>query len=215
MLSTPPFCGVLPLLCQVGAHLADELARAIGAGCQRVGNLLRGVVAHAQLFFVDERVVDAIDHQLAQRGVFRTALHQVVGDPVAEAECFEEVLIDDVRAGRDHGIHHVVANQIDEDLFQAGADQRSGEAQDDAAILVAQHAFVDRGGAGEITRAVGHVLHGIDQRHHIVLLDIDVLDGLLEQFFLGSHSVQDINLRPAARSRAFMNFPRYRFDGQD
>jgi len=27
-----------------------------------------------------------------------------------------------------------------------------------------------------------------------VLLDIDVLNGLLEQFFLGSHSNQDINL---------------------
>jgi hypothetical protein len=29
-----------------------------------------------------------------------------------------------------------------------------------------------------------------------VLLDVDVLNGLLEQFFLGSHSIQDINLRP-------------------
>jgi hypothetical protein len=31
-----------------------------------------------------------------------------------------------------------------------------------------------------------------------VLLDVDVLDGLLEQFFLGSHSLQDINLRRVA-----------------
>jgi hypothetical protein len=29
-----------------------------------------------------------------------------------------------------------------------------------------------------------------------VLLDVDVLDGLLEQFFLGSHRTQDINPRP-------------------
>ena len=54
--------------------------------------------------------------------------------------------------------------------------------------------LVDGGGAGEIARAVGHVLHGVDQRHDVVLLDVDVLDGLLEEFFFGSHSHQDINL---------------------
>ena len=42
---------------------------------------------------------------------------------------------------------------------------------------VAEHAVVDVGGAGEVARAVGHVLHGVDQRHDVVLLDVDVLDG--------------------------------------
>ena len=142
----------------------------------------------AKLFFVDERVVDAIDHQLAQGGVFRSLAVEVVGDPVLVAERLEEILVDNVGAGGNNGVHHVVADQVDENLLQSGADQRSGEAEDHAALLVAQHALVDGSGPGKITGAVGHGLHGIDQRNDIVLLDVDVLDGGGQKLFFRRHS---------------------------
>ncbi len=69
MESRPPACGVLPFLDEVGAHLADELAGAVGARLERVGDLVGGLVADAQLFLVDEGVVDAVDHQLAEVAV--------------------------------------------------------------------------------------------------------------------------------------------------
>jgi hypothetical protein len=108
----------LPFSLEVGAHLADELARAVGARVERVGDLLGGVVADAELFFVDEGVVDAVDHQLAQVGVAGAVLVLVAGDVVLEAEGLEEVLVDDVGAGGDDGVDHVVADEVDEDFFR-------------------------------------------------------------------------------------------------
>src|SRR5579862_5301420 len=98
------------------------------------------------------------------------------------AESFEEVLIDDVGAGRNHGVHHVVANEIDKDLLQTSADERAGEAEDDAALLVAEHALINRSCPVEVTGAEGHVLHGVYQRDDVVLLDVDVLDWVNEKF---------------------------------
>ena len=37
-----------------------------------------------------------------------------------KAERFEKILIDDNRAGRDNGVHHVVTDEIDHDVFQTG-----------------------------------------------------------------------------------------------
>jgi len=95
---------------------------------------------------------------------------------MAIAETFEEVLIDDVGASGDDGIDHVVADEVDDDLLQACGDERSGEAEDDAALGVTQHHLVDGGGTGEVARRVGHGVHGIDQCDNVVLLDVDVLD---------------------------------------
>ena len=89
-------------------------------------------------------------------------------DVVAEAQGLEEVLIDDVGAGADDGVDHVVADQVGEDLLEAGADQRAGQAEDDAAVLVAEHAVVDVGGAGQVAGGEGHVPHGVDQRHDVM-----------------------------------------------
>ena len=50
--------------------------------------------------------------------------------------------------------------------------------------LVAEHAVVDVGRPGQVAGREGHVLHRLDQRHDVVLRDVDVLDGLREQFFL-------------------------------
>ena len=77
----------------------DEFPRAVRARRQRVGDLLGGFVAVAQLFLVDQRVVDAVDHQLAQFAVLGAGFVKLVGNVVPEAERFEEVLIDDVGAG--------------------------------------------------------------------------------------------------------------------
>ena len=49
--------------------------------------------------------------------VARAVLVLVAGDVVPEAEGLEEVLVDDVGAGGDDGVHHVVADQVDEDLL--------------------------------------------------------------------------------------------------
>ena len=94
-----------------------------------------GLVADAELVFVDEGVVDAVDDELAELAVVRAVLYCVVGDVVLEAEGFEEILVDDVGAGGDDGIDHVVADHVDEDLLEAGGDERAGEAEDDAAFV--------------------------------------------------------------------------------
>ena len=167
----------LAVLREVGAHLADELARAVGAGLERVGDLVGGLVADAELFLVDEGVVDAVDHQLAQLGVACAVLVLVAGDVVVEAEGFEEVLIDDVGAGGDDGVDHVVADEVDEDFLQAGGDEGAGEAEDDAAVGVAEHHVVDVGGAAGVARRSRPCGHGIDEGDDVVLRDVDVLDG--------------------------------------
>jgi len=41
----------------------------VGLGREGVRNLFSGLVADTQLFFVDEGIVDAVDHQLAKRGI--------------------------------------------------------------------------------------------------------------------------------------------------
>ena len=178
---------------EVGAHLADELAGAVGAGLEGVGDLVGGLVADAKLFLVDEGVVDAVDHELAQVGVARAVLVLVAGDVVVEAEGLEEVLIDDVGAGGDDGVDHVVADEVDEDLLEAGGDERAGEAEDDAAVGVAEHHVVDIGGAVGVTRGVGHIAHGIDDWDYVVLLDVEVLDWALEEFFFCRHSYYRIS----------------------
>src|SRR6185437_5716112 len=196
-------CGRASVLLQVASHLADELARAVRSGLHRVDDLLGGLVADAELFLVDERVVDAVDHQLAEIGIARAVLVLVAGDVVAEAEGLEEVLVDDVRSGRDDGIDHVVAYQVDDDLLQAGRDERAGEAEDDAALGVAEHHVIDVGRTRKIARAVGHRSHRVHQRHNVVLGDIDVLNLLVEEFLFGSHVSYQFIVFPPVITRVF------------
>ena len=133
--------------------------------------------------------VDAVDHELAEVGVACSVFVLVAGDVVVEAEGFEEVLVDDVGAGGDDGVDHVVADEVDEELLQAGGDERAGEAEDDAAVSVAEHHVVDGGGAGGVTRGVGHVAHGVDQGDDVVAGDVEVLDGAGEELFFCGHIV--------------------------
>ncbi len=109
----------------------------MGTRRQRVGDLAGRVVAGTQLVLVDQRVVDAVDVQVTQDGVVEPGFEPFVGHVVAEAEPFEEILVDDVGAGADDAIDHAVANHVDEHLLQAGTDQRPGQAENDAALFVA------------------------------------------------------------------------------
>ena len=122
MESTPPFGRGFAFCCKIRAHGADEFARAVRARRQRVGDLLRGFVADAELFLVDKGVVDAVDHQLAQDAVLHAGLELIAGNLVSEAERFKEILINNIGAGGDDGIHHVVANQVDKNLLQTGTE---------------------------------------------------------------------------------------------
>ena len=158
-----------------------------GRGRQLVEDLPRRLVADAKLFLVDQRVVDAVDHEFAELAVADAALELVAGDVVAEAEGFEEVLVDDVGAGGDDGVHHVVADHVDEDLLQPRGDQRAGQAEDDAALIVAEHPVVDVGGAGGIARSVGHRGHRVDERDDVVGGDINVADRGGEELFFSWH----------------------------
>ena len=63
-----------------------------------------GLVTDAELLLVDEGVIDAIDHQLAEVGVACPVFVLVAGDVVVEAEGLEEVLVDDIGAGGDDGV---------------------------------------------------------------------------------------------------------------
>src|SRR5256885_2338559 len=106
-----------------------------------------------------------------------------------EAQAFEEVLIDDIGAGGDDGVDHSVAEQVDEDFFQPGGDERAGQAEDDAAVFVFEHAVVDVGRPGEVARGEGHVLHGFDEGDDVVPGDVDVLDVFLKIVFrVGNNS---------------------------
>ena len=183
-----PFAGVRPFASRYAPNSRMISRELYGSRRQRVDDLLRRVVADAQLLLVDERVVDAVDHQLAQIAVAIAVLVLIARDVVAEAQRLKEVLVHDVRAGRDNRVHHVVADHVDKDLLQAGRDQRSGQAQDHPAIGVAQHHLVDRGSPRRIARGVGHRGHRVHQRNHVVGGKIDVLDGRCEQFFFGWHS---------------------------
>ena len=168
--------GRLALLFEIGAHFADDLARAVRLGFQVIDDLLHRVIAYPKLILVDQGVVNPVDHHFVQHAIVHTGLEVFIRDVVAEAETLEEILIDDVGAGGDDRINHPVPHHVGEDFLQPGAVERSGQTENDAAILVAEHPVVNLRGPVEIACAVSHVLHRIDHGDRIVLGDIDMLD---------------------------------------
>ena len=107
---------VLAILGEVSAHFLDEFARGIGLGGQTVGNQAAGVITDAEFVFIDVGVVDAVNVQIAEGGV----IHELAAYVVVEAHGFEEILVDDVGAGGDDGVDHVVFDHFDNDFFEAG-----------------------------------------------------------------------------------------------
>jgi hypothetical protein len=150
------------------------------ARLERVGDGADRVVADAELVLVDEGVVDAVDHQLAQGAVGGGG----VADVVAEAQRLEEVLVHDVRAGGDDRVDGVRADELEDRALLAGADQAAREREDDGAVLVGDHLVGDLGGAGEVARLEGGLAHHLDERDDVHAGDVEVLDGVLEEVLL-------------------------------
>ena len=121
---------LLAVVGQILAHLADEFAARIGARLERLGDLEDRVVDVLELLLVDVRVVDPVDQQRAQRvvvGHFERLIMLV-------AEPFEEIHVDDRRAGRDHAVDHVVAQQLGIQVHAAAGRGRAGDHQEDRAV---------------------------------------------------------------------------------
>ena len=92
---------------EVAAHGLDEFPAGVRTRLQGIGDASDGLIARPQLVLVDEGVVDAVDGHVPQPVVVQGRAAQVV----AEAHGLEEVLVDDVGAGGDDGVHHVVVHQ--------------------------------------------------------------------------------------------------------
>ena len=101
-----------------------------------------------------------------------------------EAQALEEILIDDVGPGRDDRVHHVVLEERDDRLLEAGGDERARQREDDGALLVLEHHRINVGRVRERAAAVGHLAVGVDDGAGVERRDIDVLDGVGEQFLL-------------------------------
>src|SRR6202171_5363610 len=97
-----------------------------------IRDLASGGVANAQLIFVDVSIVDPVNGESAQDVVVHIDLAFVM----FETERFEEILVDDDRAGRDDSIVHVVSDKIDNHVLETGGEKRAGQAKNDGAILV-------------------------------------------------------------------------------
>ena len=79
-----------------------------------------------------------------------------------EPERLKKILIDDNSAGRNDGVDHVVANEIDDHLFQARGNEGSGEAENDGTFVIAQHRVINLRGPAEIAGRECHLRHRID-----------------------------------------------------
>src|SRR5439155_13193012 len=53
------------ILVEISAELLEKLARAVVAGLEAIEDSLGGLIADAQIFLVDERVVDAVNRHFA------------------------------------------------------------------------------------------------------------------------------------------------------
>ena len=172
------------------AELVDEFAAAVGAGFKQVGHIAGGLVAGLQFLFVDESVIDAVDIELAEGGVGHDILFGA--DVVLVAERLKEVHIDDGGAGGDHGVDHLVAHHVDVHLHASGGGGGAGQGEDVGAVLLGQHLAEDVGGTGGVAAGEAHVAHGVDKLSAVVLLDVNVFDGFLQEVFL-FHFVKVLN----------------------
>ena len=122
-------------------------------------NFETGEVGLPVLLLVDERVVEAVDVEVAQLLVVGLGMAVVV----AAAAHLVVVLRDD-RAGRDDDVDHVLLDQVDDHLPHAGGDERSRQAEHDRRTLpVAQHRLEDAGRLAERARLEGRVAVGVEQ----------------------------------------------------
>ena len=136
------------------AHLADEGAGRIGLRLEAVGDLADRVVAVLQLLFVDIGIVDAVDVERAQRVIVRNFKRLIM----LVAKRFEEIHVDDGGAGGDDRVDHVGAHQLGIKVHAAARRGRTGDDEDDRAVLVLEHLVVDARSRGARSRLVKLIL---------------------------------------------------------
>ena len=165
------------------AQLVDKLARAVGTGLEHVGQLVGGVVAGLQLLFIDKGVVDTVDIKFTQFGVGDDIL--LGADIVFESQSLQEVHVDDGGTGGDHHVDHLVAHHVDIHLHAAGGTGGASYGEDVGAVFLFAHHGEDIGGTGGVATGERHAAHGVNQLGGVVLLDVDVFDGLFQEILLG------------------------------
>ncbi len=175
------------LALQEGAHRANELARRVRPGFQSIGDPPGGLVADPQVVFVDQRVVNPVDVEVAQPTVVQARAQPVLGDVVAESQGLEEVLVHDVGSGAHDRVDHAASDHLGKNLLEPGAHERAREAQNDAAFAVAEHAVEDVRRAGEVAGHKRHPPHGVDPRDDVDCRDVDVLDCFSEKLSFFRH----------------------------
>ncbi len=99
-----------------------------------------------------------------------------------ETERFEEIHVDDGRAGRDDGVNHVVAHHVAPDMHAATGRCGPGEGQDDRTIGISHCLLQDARSPRRIARGEGHLFPRIDDHTTIKGGDVDMLDRIGEQF---------------------------------
>src|SRR5436853_3615666 len=117
------------------------------------GDPATGRIANPELIFIDVGVVNTIDGQPAQDFI----VHEYVAFVMLESKGFEKILIDDDSAGGNDGVDHVIANEVDHDLFQTGGNEGPGEAENNGALIIAQHCIINLRGPAEIAGGKRHL----------------------------------------------------------
>ena len=162
----------------------------MGPRRQFIGDLPRHVVANPQFVFVDQGVVNPVDLHPAERVVIHARLEPLGGDVMLEPQPLEEILIDDIGAVLTIA-STIRLRTISTKIFLSPAlTSEPARQRMIAALAVAEHPVVDVGGPMQIAGAIGHVLHGVDERHDVVLRKFDVQDRLREEFVLGGHDLR-------------------------
>src|SRR3546814_7615421 len=78
---------LLAVFAEIAAHFADECARRIGLGLERVGDRADRAVAILKLLFVDIGIVDAVDIERTQNIIVRNFKRLIV----FVSKAFEEI----------------------------------------------------------------------------------------------------------------------------
>ena len=180
---------------QERAHFTQELPRGVRARFQRIGDCLNGFITLTKLVLVDQRVrkcgrcaadagcrlpcrtSGALPRCNAGIPTLRRNLDRTMFAPVLTMASIIRLRI-------------ISTNTA----FETGANQRAREAQNHAAILVAQHPVVDDGGAVQIARAERHMLHVFHKTHHIVPRDVNMLKSRLSADLLSHSSKKPFNV---------------------
>ena len=187
---------------QIAPHFPNELPGRIGPRLQPIGNFTDRAVAGLQGDFIDKGVVDPVDVKLSQDSVIDMGAPLVMPEP----QGLEEIHIHDGRAGCDHGIDHVVLDEVRINLHAPGGARAAGNCKDHRAAPVFQHSPVDVGGHRQVPGRKRHPPHGCNDRRRIERCHVDMPHRLL-QVILFFHKFSLV-LPPSAVALPIIHCPR-------